>query len=182
MDAIQVPMLPPRNPHAFADQIPFAKGLGPYFFFGYFFAFGMLIPVISILFTGSGEIIKGAMPMLVVTLAIFWIIAFFLLSHAFRARGNRYKAFANGYYTEGRVIAHGRSSVFYRSSDDFTVTVSFRNSKGEQKQVQLRSGKRQIQKDLPLGKILSGVYDQSNDVAFFPEEVGVIFDFQELWR
>jgi len=125
MQPIRIQATPPRDIAAYRDIVK--RGLGPYFFFGWFSITGPAIPTAMML---AHAIIGDAPEEIFVPGVIAFVVAGAILGTILLRSGSNIKrerelALSRGVMIPATVLAHGRAFAFYKSVRDYTLTVEY---------------------------------------------------------
>ena len=173
MKTVTVPDSAPRNAKEFKPQIPFLKGLKTSYYLSWFFAFGMLLPLVTILVTGGPELLKTMQIKLFVAFGIFLVVGGFMFAKVQKRYLTRIKAFEKGKIITGKVIDQGRSMVVYSSLQDYTITIEFKVDKKTTRKTIAKSRQEDFHQLAPIGTEVKGFWDAGGKCVFFPVEVGI---------
>jgi len=166
----------PRHAKDFKNQIPFNHGLVPYFFFGGLFMLFAIIPTVTLLISGGIHFINP-LP-LIVSLLLFEALGILIVYIGIRKRKNRITTFEQGVAVSGEVIKQGRKFVFWKSWRDYIVKVKYEIGEGKYKECTLCSSQNNFHTQMPLNSKHIGFWAVETGSAFFPIELGVLFEMK----
>lgn len=171
MQPIRIQATPPRDIAAYRDIVK--RGLGPYFFFGWFSITGPAIPTAMML---AHAIIGDAPKEIFVPGVIAFVVAGAILGTILLRSGSNIKrerelALSRGVMIPATVLAHGRAFTFYKSVRDYTLTVEYAGPDGAPHRSIIRSSNRELHRHDP-GDTIMGLRDETSGAVFFPVEAG----------
>jgi len=168
----------PRDIKQLKLTLNLKKGLGGYYFFGYFFMFAFFLPALSYLII-SREFSFPLIFQLIICNLISVFVGFIIFKNVDKRYLKRLNAFVYGQICNAKVISHERRFVFWKSTRDYSVTVELINTNGEIQHEIIQSSNSYLHKQLPVGSEINGLIDLKTKFVFFPIELGVCSFFEK---
>jgi hypothetical protein len=165
--------LKPRDTDQLRKKLPLHKGLAAYYFFGVFALFAPFPPIIF--FAVSGNIGQLGWGPIVLFLLVCEAISLFLLFKANKSYQRRLGSLSQGNFVKGIVKNHGRNFVFWKSSQNYNITIAF-DFAGERKYHRVQSNKTALHDNFPIGTTLWGLHDNDGLGSCFPIEFGILLE------